>query len=351
MEFGIYKDISQMNSLTSQQLISIKLLQNDFRFLYTVITNALKINSNYITCLLPYLGLIVDGAEDWIKAFNNSHKNGFHVPSYSPDEQDFYEKMRNSVKFWNEPYESIYHRLEQRYYESDLYFSSLCKPIAKTLKLYDIYGVDIVQGKYCGNTILCSLFTPNYEFGRESGDEIKRLSGFAGHYTAFFNALQPYSLNDMDFYTVDYGGFRKSPFGNKFSDRFVLFSLLCQVNFVLICILDFVADETTTKLRFAYILYYYVVNVLPEINNKLNACFMVDDAWHNKYFRNCMAHYKVGIVLKHSDIVLDDPFFGLVQKHFNLSYNDMKQKIVSELISISGQLERFLDIPEFLSIT
>lgn len=350
MKHDIYKNIDQMDSLTTQQLISIKLMQNDFRFLYTVIMNAPKINSNYITCLLPYLGLIVDGAEDWIKAFNNSHKDGFHIPTYSPDEQDFYEKMRNTIKIWNEPYEMIYARLEQKYHESDIYFSNLCKPIAKALKLYNIYGVDIVHGKYCGNTILCSLFTPNYEFGRENGDEIKRLSGFAGYYTAFFNALQAYSLNDMDFHTVDYGGFRKSPFGNEFSDRFVLFSLLCQVNFVLKCVIDFIADETTTKLRFAYILYYYVTNIVPEINNKLNTEFTIDDTWHNKDFRNSMAHYKIGMVLNHSDIIPEDPFFGLVQKHFNLNYHDLKLKIVSELMSISDQLERHLNIPSFLSI-
>jgi hypothetical protein len=56
----------------------------------------------------------------------------------------------------------------------------------------------------------------------------------------------------MTFMTSDYGGFIKSPVGNKFSDKFVLFSILCQINFVLVCVNDYIIEECTTKLRFMY---------------------------------------------------------------------------------------------------
>lgn len=35
---------------------------------------------------------------------------------------------------------------------------------------------------------------------------------------------------------MDYGGFQKLPVGNDFSDKFVLFSILSQINFLLYCV-------------------------------------------------------------------------------------------------------------------
>lgn len=62
--------------------------------------------------------------------------------------------MRNSIKMWQNDYSVIYETLKEAYSISDDYFGNLCKPIAKKLKRYDIFGVDRANGVICGNTIL-----------------------------------------------------------------------------------------------------------------------------------------------------------------------------------------------------
>ena len=53
--------------------------------------------------------------------------------------------MRSAIKLWENSYEDVYEGLKKTYHASDSYFSSLCKPIAKILHLYDIFGVDLVS--------------------------------------------------------------------------------------------------------------------------------------------------------------------------------------------------------------
>lgn len=338
-------------TFTKQECASLQLMQNDLRFVYMLARNREKLHSNYIASSQPYFGMIIDGAEDWINSYNNSHKTGFTVPTFTAEQQVFYEKMRGLIKLWDTSYEDIYHRLKTAYTESRVYFSSVCAPLAKYMKLYDIFGADIVDGKYCGNTILCNLFTPDYILGSENGERIKRLAAFAGRYVAVFGATKEYLLNDeMEFHTVDYGGFRKSPVGNEFSDKFVLFSMLCQINYILKCIDAFIHEETTTKLRFAYILYYYIVGILPEINAKLSTSFSTDFNWYSREFRNSMAHYKLGKVLKESEMVFDDPFYGLTQKFLGTDYNTVKQAVMSALASLAEQIEEYLKIEKEVKV-
>ncbi len=336
---------NQQIILTEQQRASLKLLQNDLRFIYMLATKHNKLQSNYTVSSLPYIGVIVDGAEDWIDSYNKSHKCGFDVPTFTAEEQDFYTKMRSSIKLWDLSYDDVYKKLETAYIESDAYFSSICKPFAKQLKLYDIFGVDVVQGKYCGNTILCNIYTPDYRLDMADGERIKRLSEFAGRYVALFGATKEYLLDDtLEFHTVDYGGFRKSPVGNEFCDKFVLFSMLCQINYILKCIDAFILEETTTKLRFAYILYYYAAGILPEINMKMSTCFSIDTRWISREFRNSMAHYKLGKALKEQEMVFDDPFYGLTQKYLDTDYYTAKQAVMNALKALANQLEEYLKI-------
>ena len=129
--------------LTKQQDASLSLMRNDLRFLYTVVNCKERIKSNYIVSSMPYIGLIVDGIEDWIKAYNNSHTIKLDLPTFTLQEQKFYEKMRSCIKLWENSYTDVYNELKRMYLQSDKYFSNICKPIAKALKLYDIFGVDL----------------------------------------------------------------------------------------------------------------------------------------------------------------------------------------------------------------
>ena len=121
------------------------LIQQDLRYIYTVIKYINPQESNYIPSMLPYLGVVIDGAEDWLKAIKNSSKCKFCMPLFNESQTIFYEQTRNSIKMWQQDYNEIYMLLGSAYRKSDDYFGSVCKPIAKALKLYDIYGMDTIS--------------------------------------------------------------------------------------------------------------------------------------------------------------------------------------------------------------
>lgn len=332
---------SKFNTL---QQISIALIKTDFRYIYTIYQNYSKVGGNFIVALFPYWGLVTDGAEDWLKAYNNSSKDKLDIPLFNKEQQSFFEKMRSSIKIWEQDYDKIYQELEKKYKESDEYFSSICKPIAKQLHLYDIFGAYIANQKYCGNTILCNYFTPEYKLGNDYKNLLIIMGNVTGKYTALFGATESYSFNSSfsEAHDRDYGGFIKSPVGNKYSDKFVLFSILCQINFVLVGINLTVIDEIPTKLRFSYLLYYYLLKILPQINKKLSANFKLSDKWRSEKFRNSMAHYKMGVSLREKEIVFDDPFYGLTQKYLGTDYYTVKNDIIYCLDDLSTQLDTYL---------
>ncbi len=333
--------------LNRRQRAAVQLMKNDLRFIYTITKNSAEMQSNYIVSSFPYIGLIIDGVEDWIKAYSNSEKVNYELPMFTENERLYYESMRSSIKMWDNTYDTIYKKLEQLYIESDLHFSGVCKPIAKSLHLYDIFGVDIVDGLYCGNTILNSLYVPQFRFSKIDTNKklAKACSIIGGKYISLFAATKSYTLKKgMHFAMADFGGLIKSPVGNAFSDKFVLFSLLCQINFILKCVDKYIAEETTTKLRFSYLLYYYVLRILPAVNQKMSLKLHMNNQWYNNNFRNAMAHYKLGVALREEEIVNTDPLYGLTQKFFDCDYITIKRAVLYELDSFSKQLSKYLRI-------
>ena len=332
-------------SLNQVQRSACSLIQSDLRFLYTVVRNIDPSKSNYIPSLLPFLGVVIDGAEDWVKAVNNSNKIKLQIPRFSNEEELFYEQIRNSIKLWQQDYDTIYSLIGNAYYERDHYFGSICKPLAKVLRLYDIYGVDTVNGVLCGNTILCKYYSPFFQYDGNNGEYIKKMAEIGGGYIALFNAVQSYATDDTVIFDVrDFGGFEKSPVGNEFSDRFVLFSIMCQINFIVYCIDHWVKDEIPAKLRFAYLLYYSLLNVLPQINKKLKTNFVMSNKWKNDKFRNAMAHYKLGVSLKEKDLVFDDIMFGLTDHILDEKYCVVKETIYTELEVLVAQIGDYLNL-------
>lgn len=155
-----------------------------------------------------------------------------------------------------------------------------------------------------------------------------------------FGAEKEYETDPSMLFTYkDYGGFVKSPVGNKFSDRFMLFSLLCQIQFALICIEQFIMEECATKLRFLYLQYYYAVDMIDQYNSKTGADISIDRRWVSGEFRNSMAHYKVGVALGSNEIISTDPLFGLTQKFLGCDYFELKQTIKTILESIAEQIK------------
>lgn len=333
------------NKFTSVQEAAITLMQNDLKFLYTVMCRADKIGSNYFPSLQPYMAVIIDGVEDWIKSFNNSHAEKLNLPTFTKVQERYYEKMRESIKLWECDYNDTYETLKYYYDESEDFFSNVCKPLAKKLKLYDIYGVDTANGVMCGNTILCAYYNPLYSYDGNNGEFIKSMAEIGGRYIYLFNAMNEYQTDEsMIFDVQDYGGFQKSPVGNRFSDKFVLLSIVCQLNFLIYCIDEWIKEETSTKIRFAYLLYYSLLDILPKINKKMRTSFELKETWKSREFRNNMAHYKLGISLKEKDLILNDIMFGLTQKYFGTDYITTKNGIMDELKKLAFQIEKYLKL-------
>ena len=327
------------------QTISLYLIQTDLRFIYTVHNRAEALGGNFFVALMPYLGLITDGAEDWVKSYNNSSKQKLQLPLFDNEQQEFFQTLRCTIKLWQNDYNTVYDLLKSLYLESDSSFSAVCKPIAKQLHLYDIFGVYFANKKCCGNTILGSYYVPEYNYGNDIGDLVYRMGKISGRYIGCFSATTPFQTTEiMNCTDKDFGGFIKSPVGNEFSDKFVLFSILCQINFVIECVEKIIVDEITTKLRIEYILYYYLNTIIPQINSKLNTDFSIDSNWYSANFRNSMAHYKMGVSLKETEIVENDLFFGLTQKYFNTDYYSVKTEVLMQLTNLAYQLESYLNV-------
>ena len=153
-------------------------------------------------------------------------------------------------------------------------------------------------------------------------------------------------LNDFKFDVQDYGGFIKSPVGNVYSDRFVLLSILSQINFLLYCVDQWIKDEIPTKLRLGYLLYFSLLNVNEQINTKLGITFKIDTSWKSDRFRNAMAHYKLGIVLKENELISGDAMFGLTRKLFGEDYLIVKKSIYKELKGLAKQIGEYLELPQ-----
>ena len=79
------------------QKAAFSLIQQDLQYIYTVIKYIKPHESNYIPSMLPYLGVVIDGAEDWVKAINNSSKCKLQIPLFKESESVFYEQILHCI--------------------------------------------------------------------------------------------------------------------------------------------------------------------------------------------------------------------------------------------------------------
>jgi len=331
--------IIQLNLIQEK---AYKLIQTDARFIYSIIANPKKPKSNFISMLQPYIGMFADGAEKW------GRKVGMNTPVFSDTEKKYYESMRASIKFFGMSFQEFCSILNRIFRESDEYFANVCNPIAKLNKQYDNVGVDLQDAIFCGNTILCSIYSPYYKAWNDNkayGEFVKTNSIIAGKLVAAYGAtlLSPYSINfALNFMDKDYHFFARCPLKNNTFENFCLFSILCNINFLRIFVDKYFVDEFASKLRFAYLQYYYLTNFILEINESLSTNFSFNAKYKNDCFRNCMAHYGIGQIMCESDIIETDIMFGLTNKIFDTPYLDVKNAIYNELDEIAKQLEKYL---------
>ena len=325
--------------LNKVQTAAYELIQSDARFLFTLTDigqRANKISSNYIMMCQPYIGVFADGAEQWCK------KAGLNAPNFNEKEKAYYSALRQGHKLLEKTYVEYASLLMEKLQESDRYFFSIRSLREKIFGYYNV-GTDLCNGNYCGNTILCAAHTPMPLLGKQdAGAIIRDISVVAGKLAAFFGCKEflPYQYDD-DKNIVQYKNyhfFDDCPLKEKTALGVVLFSILCNINYVTVFIENYFTEEIPQKFKLAYLQYYYLCDFVKEINNTKDTKLIINDSMKNRSFRNCLAHYGLGQYLTEEDIINSDMLKGLTMKAFNMGYVEAKQRVFEFLNNLSNQI-------------
>lgn len=322
------------------QTAAYELIQSDARFLYTltdISQKAKNINSNYIMMCQPYIGVFADGAEQWCK------KVGLNAPSFNGQEKVYYTALRQNHKLLEKTYAEYAGLLMEKLAKSDRYFYSIRSLREKIFGYYNV-GTDLCNGEYCGNTLLGAVHTPMPVFGnKNAGITMRDISVITGKLAAFFECktFPPYQYDD-DKNVVkykDYHFFDNCPLKEKTELGVVLFSILCNINYVTVFVENYFTEEIPQKFKFAYLQYYYLCDFVKEINAAKGTELVINDSMQNRGFRNCLAHYGLGQYIAAEDIISSDMLKGLTMKAFNMEYMAAKQQLFEFLNCLSDQIQ------------
>lgn len=325
--------------LSKIQSAAFDLIQADARFIYTltdISQNAKNIDSNYIMMCQPYIGIFADGTEQWCK------KVGFDAPTFNKEEKIYYTALRQSHKLLERTYGEYNSLLIKNLKDSDKYFYSI-RRLREKLLGYNNVGVDKCNNEFCGNTIICSTYTPIAVLGNENaGITIRDLSVIAGKLAAYFgcNNFLPYQYNDNLIVTYDdYHFFNNCPLKLKNDLGFVLFSILCNINYATIFVNEYFTEEIPQKFKFVYLQYYYLCDFIKQLNTYNGTNYYLNDSLKNRKLRNCLSHYGLGQFLDEIDIIDDDILKGLTNKAFGMDYNTSKKLVYKYLSDLTRQIK------------
>ena len=336
--------IKSIEDLSEVQKASYELIQSDARFLYSLLIVATKkkiINTNYVSMCLPYIGVFTDGAEQWCK------KVGLGAPRFTKTEKNYYSQLRLRHKVFEMSYQQFLSALKEKLAESDEYFYDKRGLLEKTWGYCNV-GTDVFGEEYVGNTILCALYLPeNPLTNKHVGVKIKELSVIAGKLVYFFkgNSNDSYMFNyGIKSKCIDYHFFNSCPLKNKTDFDFLLFSVLCSINYVIEFVDKFIDEEIPQKLKLAYLQYYYLCDFITDLNTNNGTHLYINDSLKNRDFRNCLAHYGLGQYLHVSDIIATDPLKGLTDKAFDMNYTETKEALYLYLSDLVSQIKEIIFI-------
>lgn len=325
--------------LNAVQTAAHELIQSDARFLYTLFTiwnRAKNINSNYIMMSQPYIGLFTHGAEQWCR------KLKINAPQFTNIEKAYYTALRKSHKLYEMPYMNYMSMLMDKFNASDEYFYKNRSLREKLIGYYNV-GTDLCNGHFCGNTILCALYTPVDILNTEEiGPWIRDISMVAGEIAGFFGcaSFPPYNCNDnICVEDKDYHFYENCPLKIKTDFGFLLFSILCSINYAIEFVDKYFMDEIPQKFKFAYLQYYYLCDFIKELNAANGTHFFINDSLKDRSFRNCLAHYGLGQYLSEENLIQSDILKGLTNKAFNMDYLVAKKKLYFYLTELVDQIK------------
>lgn len=325
--------------LNAVQKAAYELIQSDARFFYTLIDiqkNAKNIKSNYIMMSQPYIGIFTDGAEQWCR------KVGLDAPRFNEIERAYYIALRRGHKLFEKSYNDYMSALMESLNASDAYFYKIRSLREKIWGYYNV-GTDLCDNQFCGNTILCMLYMPIDILNIDDvGPWIKNMSVISGKLAAFFCCLDysPYEYNrNIKVKYKDYHFYRNCPLKEKNKLGFLLFSVLCSINYTIEFIDKYFVDEIPQKFKFAYLQYYYLCDFVNQINTVNGTNFYINSILKDRAFRNCLAHYGLGQYISEKELDSDDILKGLTNKAFNMGYVEAKERLYTYLSELVQQIK------------
>lgn len=324
------------------QLAAYELIQSDARFIYSLVQlrkTGKRIETNYIMMAQPYIALFADGAEQWCNKMN------IDSPRFSGIEKEYYSAVRQNIKLFDLSYNEFRKLLLKQLLISEQYFRKHRSPLEEIIG-YNNTGVDLCEGKFCGNTILGAIYSPfDILNNTETGIWIRSLSIIAGKLAEYFQCKsfpQYNRIGQLRIKTKDYHFFEKNPLRKNNELGFVLFSVLCTINYIIEFWDKIIIDEIPQKFKFAYIQYYYLCDFICGMNRETGLNLIIDKSLYNRNVRNCFVHYGLGMFLNESDIIDDDLLKGITQKAFGYDYKTSKEMLYSILRSLTNQIESLI---------
>lgn len=329
--------------------VTLGLIIDDFELIYSIIIENSKRKKfeNYILALLPYIGFTVNEGIGWIQKVKTLRDV---IDLQIDDKENFYEDLRQFIKFYDQSVDTLDLILKTKYKESSDFFLNELKPIAKMFKMHYRYGVTFIRFKDSEfpitNTINTMALLPGYRISNaeEYGPYIKNKATVAGKLVSIFTGIN--SLEEQSDYSFrkdflvedkDYGFLKRTDLSIRYNSHFILFNIICTVNLMVYGVGGFIIEEAPIKLRGNYLIYYYLCDLNSELNEFFNANFTINKVFYNSKVRNAMAHYGLWQALG-DEINLQDRFGGLTNKYFDKDWIELYKEITNILISYKKQI-------------
>lgn len=215
-----------------------------------------------------------------------------------------------------------------------------------------------------------------------SGEEIRAfaydMGRIIGSISSGFSELSDFMVADVSTESInlnnqDFNTNRCGIIGNDEYKivRLFLLHVLSSLGFVLYVLKKVIIRDTGLLLRFEYITYHYAIKRLEGIlnycrssksqiddNNLIEALNKIDynNANHlrDTNFRNCMMHFGLkgkndSPLIKEEKFNLALPFCGLVESVFDMTYDEYKEKVESELTNLYDIIRKYLQFELLLA--
>ena len=329
--------------------VVLKLIQEDMKFIYNVIKDMeIRQKHNFTISLLPYMALVYKEAYKWCSKNKKLRK---WLPKTPSKMEAYYEYYREYNKPLKDDIVTINNSYKYQFNKTKNYFEKDRSEFSKNLGFYNTYGVGTYQDNLTKklpiyNTVYFSVLIPKFSWGNlnEISKDLYRIAESIGVFFGIF--VHPYNdrlTNNIEsIKIVDYDfGPRTSPFDNEYSDKFLIFDLLCKCNFVLYGLNNFTNALSTTKLRFSYNLYFYICESIDKINNYYDTNFAINNKYKDDKLRSAFMHYGIWQIVKDKVNPLDS-FGGMTDIKLGIKWNNLLIFTLSEIKSFSTQLDNYL---------